>query len=149
MLTSKGESADKEIYAISRLNSENETNKLGLHYDLTVPFARYVAQNFSNLDFPFKRYQIQKVWRGERPQKGRFREFYQCDIDVINQESLPLFFDVEILEIMHKALKLLDIGEVEVRLSNRKILKGSLLACLLYTSPSPRDATLSRMPSSA
>ena len=135
VLTSKGESADKEIYTISRLaaeDSEKETkskkNKLGLHYDLTVPFARYVAQNFSKIDFPFKRYQIQKVWRGERPQEGRFREFYQCDIDVINQDNLPLFFDVEILKIMHQALSLLDLGKIEIRVSNRKILQGSLEA---------------------
>ncbi len=133
VLTSKGESADKEIYTISRLSAEDNTekaktakSKLGLHYDLTVPFARYVAQNFSKLDFPFKRYQIQKVWRGERPQEGRFREFYQCDIDVINQDTLPLFFDIEILKVMHKALLLLDIGNIEIRLSNRKILQGAL-----------------------
>ncbi len=131
VLTSKGESADKEIYAISRLNaeeSETKKSKLGLHYDLTVPFARYVAQNFSKIDFPFKRYQIQKVWRGERPQEGRFREFYQCDIDVIDQDNLSLFFDIEILQIMHSALKLLNLGDIEVRISNRKILQGALQA---------------------
>jgi len=131
VLTSKGESADKEIYSISRLNaeeSEEKKSKLGLHYDLTVPFARYVAQNFSKIDFPFKRYQIQKVWRGERPQEGRFREFYQCDIDVIDQDNLSLFFDIEILQIMHSALTLLDLGKTEIRVSNRKILQGSLQA---------------------
>ena len=125
VLTSKGESADKEIYCISRLNGEPST-ELGLHYDLTVPFARYVAQYYGQLDFPFKRYQIQKVWRGERPQEGRFREFYQCDVDVVNLDSLPLFFDVEIPKIMHAALSALPLGPLDIKLSNRKILEGFL-----------------------
>ena len=83
-LLQKGET-DKEIYVLRRLQAEEggEDSNLGLHFDLTVPLARYVAQNQSNLAFPFKRYQIQKVWRGERPQVGRYREFYQADIDVI------------------------------------------------------------------
>ena len=89
-LTRKGETS-KEVYLLSRLQAEpgraadtaDPSKQLGLHFDLTVPFARYVVDNAGILHFPFKRYQIQKVWRGERPQEGRFREFYQVDIDVV------------------------------------------------------------------
>src|SRR5690606_8954101 len=89
VLLSKGET-DKEIYIINRLQADEKDKsdaRLALHFDLTVPFARYTAQHFNELSFPFKRYQIQKVWRGERPQEGRFREFYQCDIDIINPDN--------------------------------------------------------------
>ena len=85
VLQAKGD-INKEIYALHRLLAEGgdkDDARLALHFDLTVPLARYVAQHFNDLDFPFKRYACQKVWRGERPQKGRMREFYQCDIDVI------------------------------------------------------------------
>src|SRR5471032_3312507 len=87
-LSSQGADADKEIYAISRLAAGAEESsldaKLGLHFDLTVPFARYVLENAGKLTFPFRRYQIQPVWRGERPQEGRYREFIQCDIDIVD-----------------------------------------------------------------
>ncbi|MBL8831788.1 MAG: ATP phosphoribosyltransferase regulatory subunit, partial [Rhodospirillales bacterium] len=89
---------DKEIYAIRRLLAEpgeDATPEHALHYDMTVPMARYVAANLNELVFPFKRYQMQKAWRGERPQDGRFREFYQCDIDVIDTREIPLHFDAE------------------------------------------------------
>ncbi|HQD00750.1 MAG TPA: ATP phosphoribosyltransferase regulatory subunit, partial [Dermatophilaceae bacterium] len=84
-LLGKGGDADKEIYGISRLAadaSDSREPSLGLHFDLTVPFARYVLENAGKLAFPFRRYQMQKSWRGERPQEGRYREFTQCDIDV-------------------------------------------------------------------
>jgi histidyl-tRNA synthetase len=85
---------DKEIFAVKRLRAEEgDEAELGLHFDLTVPLARYVAQHAHELAFPFKRYQIQKVWRGDRPQKGRFREFYQFDIDIIGRNELPLACD--------------------------------------------------------
>ena len=84
-LTRKGE-IEKEVYVISRLHAEpGEVGDLGLHFDLTVPFARYVLENSSRLVFPYRRYQIQKVWRGERPQEGRYREFRQADIDIIGR----------------------------------------------------------------
>ena len=87
-LSSQGEDADKEIYAISRLAAGAEDagreGRLGLHFDLTVPFARYVLENAGKLQFPFRRYQIQRVWRGERPQEGRYREFTQADIDIVD-----------------------------------------------------------------
>lgn len=129
VIAAKGEDVDKEIYVLERLQAdpnEKKEARLALHFDQTVPFARYVAQNFNELTFPFKRYQMQKVWRGERPQMGRMREFYQCDIDVINIDSLPLSFDAEVAAICYEALEALDIGRVQLRISNRKILTGFL-----------------------
>ena len=130
-LTKKGETS-KEVYLLSRLQadpSEREqevdpAKQLGLHFDLTVPFARYVVDNAGVLHFPFKRYQIQKVWRGERPQEGRFREFYQVDIDVVGDGALPLHYDVEAPLIMHEALSALPIPAVTIHVSNRKVAQG-------------------------
>jgi histidyl-tRNA synthetase len=125
-LLAKGET-DKEIYAVTRLQGEGDADaRLGLHYDLTVPFARYVAQHYNELEFPFKRHQIQKVWRGERPQEGRFREFYQCDIDVIDRDELPLDYDVEMPVVLHEVLTELGVPAFQVQLSNRKLLSGFL-----------------------
>jgi histidyl-tRNA synthetase len=127
VLAAKGE-VDKEIYVIDRLHKDDDDKeaRLALHFDQTVPLARYVAQRFNDLDFPFKRYQMQRVWRGERPQAGRFREFYQCDIDVIAVDNLPLHFDAEVPSIMIEILQGLDIGAFQMQLSNRKILMGFL-----------------------
>ncbi|HPQ51139.1 MAG TPA: HisS family protein, partial [Alphaproteobacteria bacterium] len=97
---------------------------------------RYVAQHFNELDFPFKRYQMQKVWRGERPQAGRFREFYQCDIDVIGVDNVPLHFDSELAAIMVDILRGLNIGPFQMQISNRKILMG-LCAGLGIEDPAP------------
>lgn len=94
----------------------------GLRYDLTVPFARFVAKNRNDLAMPFKRYQIQNVWRADRPQKGRYREFYQCDADVIGTESLMA--EVDLLQIFHDAFKDLGIDGVSIKINNRKILQG-------------------------
>ncbi|MDR2868217.1 MAG: ATP phosphoribosyltransferase regulatory subunit, partial [Bacteroidales bacterium] len=93
----------------------------GLRYDLTVPFARFVAQHQSELTFPFKRYQMQPVWRAERPQKGRYREFYQCDVDVIGSPSL--LNEAELLLITHEIFEKLGI-KVVIKINNRKILSG-------------------------
>lgn len=126
VLSAKGE-VDKEIYVLERLHKdENEKSdaRLALHFDQTVPLARYVAQHFNELDFPFKRYQMQKVWRGERPQAGRFREFYQCDIDVIGVDNVPIHFDGELAAIMVDILRGLNIGPFQMQISNRKILMG-------------------------
>lgn len=138
VLRAKGE-VDKEIYVIERLHKD-ETDKgdarLALHFDQTVPLARYVAQNFNDLVFPFKRYQMQRVWRGERPQAGRFREFYQCDIDVIGIDSLPLHFDAEMPAIMWEVMSGLPGMEgesIQIRISNRKILIGYLEALNIPT----------------
>jgi histidyl-tRNA synthetase len=128
VLTAKGE-VDKEIYVIERLHKDPDEKKearLALHFDQTVPMARYVAQNFNELVFPFKRYQMQRVWRGERPQMGRMREFYQCDIDIINVDNLPISFDAECASVMYEVLEGLNIGRVQLRINNRKILMGLL-----------------------
>ena len=95
-----------------------------MHFDLTVPFARYVAQHFNDLVFPFKRYQIQRVWRGERPQEGRYREFTQCDIDVIDIDQVPMHFDAEMPRIVHEILTDLNIGPFSINFNNRKVLQG-------------------------
>lgn len=122
VLEAKGE-VEKEIYALGRLKGAPGRWELGLHFDLTVPLARYVAQNYGNLSFPFKRYQIQKVWRGERPQEGRFREFYQADVDVIAEDRLPLHFDAEMPALIHDLFRRLGIKAL-LRINNRKVLRG-------------------------
>jgi histidyl-tRNA synthetase len=124
VLVKKG-ATDKEIYVLKRLHAEEgEDADLGLHFDLTVPFARYVAQNRGFLTFPFKRYQIQKVWRGERPQAGRYREFYQADIDVIGEGELPVHFDAEMALLMHEVVSALPLPTIQLRINNRKVLEG-------------------------
>jgi histidyl-tRNA synthetase len=127
VLLAKGET-DKEIYALKRLQEDDDSSdaRMGLHYDLTVPLARYVAEHYNDLVFPFKRYQIQRVWRGERPQEGRFREFYQCDIDVINNNVVPLHFDAEMPAIIYEIFQRLGIVDFQMHINNRKILEGYL-----------------------
>jgi histidyl-tRNA synthetase len=118
---------DKEIYGLRRLHDEDDTeSRLGLHFDLTIPFSRYVAQHLDKLKFPFRRYQIQKVWRGERPQKGRFREFYQFDADLVARDELPLCCDAEIISVMNKSFKALDLGTYKIAVNNRKCVLGCL-----------------------
>ena len=140
-LTSKGGN-DKEIYALRRLRAEEgdtETAELALHFDLTVPLARYVGEHFREIPFPFRRYQIQKVWRGERPQSGRFREFYQCDIDVIGNGELSILNDAEIPSIIYKIFSEMKLGPFVIRVNNRKILSG-FLASLGVAPESQSDA---------
>ncbi|MBM7768556.1 histidine--tRNA ligase [Glutamicibacter nicotianae] len=125
-LLRKGE-IDKEVYGLSRLAAEddkNDPNALALHFDLTVPFARYVVENAGHLAFPFRRYQMQKVWRGERPQDGRFREFTQADIDVVGDGALPFSYDVELALTIADALSALPIGDFRLRVNNRKLAEG-------------------------
>lgn len=126
VLVAKGGDADKEIYALRRIHDDgdNSDSRVALHYDLTVPLARYVAQHYNELVFPFKRYQMQKAWRGERPQEGRYREFCQCDIDIIDNESVSLHFDAELPAIVYDILQRLNVGRVTLHVSNRKILEG-------------------------
>jgi histidyl-tRNA synthetase len=126
VLVSKGEDADKEIYGVRRLGGGEmrDEPKIALHYDLTVPLARYVAQHFNELSFPFKRYQIQRAWRGERPQEGRFREFYQCDLDVLDAGEVSLHFDAEIPVIVYEILERLHVQPVTMHINNRKVLQG-------------------------
>lgn len=117
LLAKSGGDVDKEIYRFTKGHAD-----ICLRYDLTVPLARFVAGNMNELDFPFKRYQIGKVYRGERPQKGRFREFYQCDADVIG-ENLSLTYDAECIKLYEPCFKELKL-DVMVEISNRKLLAG-------------------------
>jgi histidyl-tRNA synthetase len=125
-LLRKGETS-KEVYLLRRLQREesaSDDDSLGLHFDLTVPFARYVLENAGKLQFPFRRYQIQKAWRGERPQEGRYREFLQADIDVVDRDTLPLHYEVELPLIIGDALGGLPIPPVRIQVNNRKLCEG-------------------------
>ena len=116
-----GGETEKQIYRIAKGEDE-----LALRFDLTVPLARYVSEHGRDLAFPFRRYHIGKVYRGERPQKGRYRELYQCDIDIIGNESLSLINDAEIPSIIYSVFTKLDIGPFIIRINNRKLITGLL-----------------------
>lgn len=124
-LLRKGETS-KEIYVLRRLHDDGPggDDRLGLHFDLTVPFARYVLENAGKLHFPFRRYQIQKVWRGERPQEGRYREFIQADIDIVDRDTLPSHYEAELPLIIADALGGLPIPPIRIQVNNRKICEG-------------------------
>jgi len=124
-----GGETEKQIYNVENKKgiadaSEGGGSELALRFDLTVPLARYVAEHFDDLSFPFRRCHIAKVYRGERPQKGRFREFYQCDIDVIGRDKLSIWYDAEIPSIIYQLFKKLDFGKFTIRINNRKLLNG-------------------------
>jgi histidyl-tRNA synthetase len=123
---SKGGEIDKEIYVLRRLQADDAAGDsgLGLHFDLTVPFARYVLEHAGKLEFPFRRYQIQPAWRGERPQEGRYRQFTQADIDVVGRDELPFHHDVEVVRVMVEALDALPIPDLSVQVNNRKLIQG-------------------------
>lgn len=112
---------DKELLEKNSIHISNKISEKGLRYDLTVPFARYVVQHRNELTFPFKRYQIQSVWRADRPQKGRYREFYQCDADIIGSDSL--LNEVDLVQLIDDVFSELKIN-VTIKLNNRKILSG-------------------------
>lgn len=128
-LLAKGETS-KEVYLLRRLQADagdaadKSDSTLGLHFDLTVPFARYVVENAGKLPFPFRRYQIQKCWRGERPQEGRYREFLQADIDIVDRDTLAPHFDAEFPLIIADVLGGLPLPPIRVQTNNRKVLKG-------------------------
>lgn len=119
LLAKAGGETEKQIYRFQKGDHD-----LSLRFDLTVPLARYVSQHAADLVFPFKRYQISKVFRGERPQKGRFREFYQCDIDIIGNDELDLVYDAEMPAVIYHVFKELNMGAFTIRLNNRKVLNG-------------------------
>ena len=119
LLAKAGGETEKQIYSFDKGDKN-----LSLRFDLTVPFAKYVSMNYGNLSFPFKKYQIGKVYRGERSQRGRFREFYQCDIDVIGDENLSLIYDAELPSIIYSIFKELNFGDFAININNRKIFKG-------------------------
>jgi len=125
-LLRKGDTS-KEVYLLRRLHEESAEGHagIGLHFDLTVPFARYVLENAGKLEFPFRRFQIQKAWRGERPQEGRYREFTQADIDIIGRDELPFHHDVEVTRVMVDALGRLDfLPAFRLQVNNRKLIQG-------------------------
>jgi histidyl-tRNA synthetase len=119
LLAKGGGDTEKQVYRFNKGDSD-----LSLRFDLTVPLARYVAQHFSSLIFPFRRYQIGKVFRGERNQKGRFREFYQCDIDIIGNGTLSIMNDAEIPAVIYSTFKDLNFGPFTIGINNRKLLNG-------------------------
>ncbi len=121
----KGET-DHEIYLLRRLQADEDEPDLdiGLHFDLTVPFARYVSENHGRLVFPFRRYQMQKSWRGERPGLGRFREFLQADFDIISDQEMTIQSDIEILKVLVDILHTLPIPPAQVIINHRRILEG-------------------------
>jgi len=133
LLTKSGGETERQVYFVQSSGTlanagekENETNlpELALHFDLTVPLARYVAEHAHELTFPFRRYQMQRVYRGERPQRGRFREFYQCDIDIIGKQSLSIHYDAEVLAVIYAVFAELGIGQFNIQLNNRKLMRG-------------------------
>lgn len=119
LLAKAGGETEKQVYQIKKGD-----NELTLRFDLTVPLAKYVAKNYGELSFPFRRYQIGKVYRGERAQKGRFREFYQCDIDIIGDGELSIVNDAEIPNIIYNVFKNIGLSDFVIKINNRKLLNG-------------------------
>ncbi len=119
LLAKAGGETEKQIYRFQKGD-----NDLALRFDLTVPLAKYVAQYYNELSFPFRRYQIGKVYRGERPQKGRFREFYQCDIDIIGDNELNIIYDAEMPSVIYHTIKELGFEDFTICINNRKLLTG-------------------------
>ncbi|HYH39459.1 MAG TPA: histidine--tRNA ligase [Azospirillum sp.] len=128
LLTKSGGETEKQVYFVQSTGAIAQGHKpdMALRFDLTVPLARYVAEHERDLAFPFRRYQIQRVYRGERAQRGRFREFYQCDIDVIGKDSLSLHYDAEMPAVIYHVFRELDFGGFTINVNNRKILLGLL-----------------------
>jgi histidyl-tRNA synthetase len=130
LLTKSGGETERQVYfvqstgALERSPDQPGRPEHALRFDLTVPLARYVAEHERELAFPFRRYQMQRVYRGERAQRGRFREFYQCDIDVIGKDSLSIRYDAEIPAVIHAVFRALDIGAFTIHLNNRKLMRG-------------------------
>ena len=125
-LLSKGETS-KEVYVLRRLQAGDDAPGdagIGLHCDLTVPVARSVVENAGKLEFPFRRYQVQKVWRGERPQEGRYREFTQADIDIVGRDTLGFHHDVEVARVMAEAMAALPVPRLTLQVNNRKLIQG-------------------------
>ncbi|MDZ4047240.1 MAG: histidine--tRNA ligase, partial [Pseudoxanthomonas sp.] len=128
LLTKTGGETERQVYFVQStgaLAKEGEgLPELALRFDLTVPLARYVAEHEHDLAFPFRRYQIQRVYRGERAQRGRFREFYQCDIDVIGKDAHSVRHDAEMPAVIHAVFSELEVGPFTIQLNNRKLLRG-------------------------
>ena len=126
LLTKTGGETERQVYFVQSTGAMEQGEKpdLALRFDLTVPLARYVAEHEHDLSFPFRRYQMQRVYRGERAQRGRFREFYQCDIDVIGKDSLSVRYDAELPAVIYSVFRELNIGPFTIQLNNRKLMRG-------------------------
>ena len=127
LLTKTGGETERQVYFVQStgaLAQEKDRPELALRFDLTVPLARYVAEHEHDLSFPFRRYQMQRVYRGERAQRGRFREFYQCDIDVIGKDALSVRYDAEIPAVIYSVFRELDVGAFTIQMNNRKLMRG-------------------------
>ena len=131
LLTKSGGETERQVYFVQSTGALDAADKgvagrpeHALRFDLTVPLARYVAEHERELAFPFRRYQMQRVYRGERAQRGRFREFYQCDIDVIGKDNLSIRYDAEMPAVIHAVFRALDIGAFTIWLNNRKLMRG-------------------------
>lgn len=131
LLTKTGGETERQVYFVQSTGALEASDRdaagkpeLALRFDLTVPLARYVAEHEHDLSFPFRRYQMQRVYRGERAQRGRFREFYQCDIDVIGKDSLSVRYDAEIPAVIYSVFRELAIGAFTIQLNNRKLMRG-------------------------
>jgi histidyl-tRNA synthetase len=128
LLTKSGGETERQVYFVQSTGALEKAAEglpeMALRFDLTVPLARYVAEHEHDLAFPFRRYQMQRVYRGERQQRGRFREFYQCDIDVIGKDALSVRFDAELPAVIHAVFAELDIGAFTIQLNNRKLMRG-------------------------
>lgn len=126
LLTKTGGETERQVYFVQSTGALEQGGQpeLALRFDLTVPLARYVAEHEHDLAFPFRRYQIQRVYRGERAQRGRFREFYQCDIDVIGKDALSVRHDAELPAVIHAVFTELGVGPFTIQLNNRKLLRG-------------------------
>jgi histidyl-tRNA synthetase len=130
LLTKEGGETERQVYFVQSTGSieQGEKPDLALRFDLTVPLARYVAEHEHDLTFPFRRYQIQRVYRGERAQRGRFREFYQCDIDVVGKDQLSVRYDAELPAVIYSVFRDLGIGPFTIQINNRKLMRGYLHA---------------------
>ncbi|MEO5626598.1 MAG: histidine--tRNA ligase [Dokdonella sp.] len=131
LLTKEGGETERQVYFVQSTGAlqaaiAGDVPELALRFDLTVPLARYVAEHEHDLVFPFRRYQIQRVYRGERAQRGRFREFYQCDIDVVGKDSLSVRYDAELPAVIYNVFRDLDIGAFTIQINNRKLMRGWL-----------------------
>jgi histidyl-tRNA synthetase len=126
LLTKTGGETERQVYFVQSTGALDKEGapELALRFDLTVPLARYVAEHERELSFPFRRYQMQRVYRGERAQRGRFREFYQCDIDVIGKDTLSVRYDAEIPAVIYSVFRELNVGAFTIQLNNRKLMRG-------------------------
>lgn len=126
LLTKSGGETERQVYFVQSTGAleQGAAPEMALRFDLTVPLARYVAEHEHELSFPFRRYQMQRVYRGERAQRGRFREFYQCDIDVIGKDALSVRYDAELPAVIHAVFSELAIGKFTIQLNNRKLMRG-------------------------